>query len=343
MELARNDPEKMVRFKKLTTFFRGRLLVSAFIAGALLGLPSSFTISPHLANIHLLQPESLPSVVGVTFSACVGLLSLAAVGWLAYLAPNIVTALFVGFLYAFGQIGTHLLLGPQARDVHSVILRFYLIYSAISPLVALLAGVGAAIQTRTLEELNIQRNDEASLIAEQLKIQWRLAEHSCSVTVVVVDVVKSTLMKEGEPGLQVEYSFRKFQQWIEEIALSHSGTVTSTAGDGAVFSFTSCHNAMIAAAEIQRKMPAFNQTWNRLATRFRVRIGLHMGEVQGDINKVQFAQVIDVAAHVQKVAPAGGVAVTAEVVATLGPSAFVPLAVKSDGHDVFLALNPSGL
>jgi class 3 adenylate cyclase len=347
MESARNEPDKQVRFSKVTTFLKPRLLICAAICGFLFRLMANATIGTQLAALLSVKHGALPQAVPLSLSASIGLLNFAAIAWLAYIAPNITTALLVGLLYASGETIAQLMNMPTHRDPHSFEFIVYLISLVVIPLRTLflsgLAGIGAAIQTKTLDELNLQRNDEASLIAEQLKIQWRLAEHSCSTTVMVVDVVRSTQMKEGEPPLEVEYSFRRFQQWIEDISSSHGGTVTSTAGDGAVISFPSCHNAFLAATETQRRMPAFNHDWNRLTTRFRVRIGLHMGEVQGEIGKVQFAHVIDVAAHLQKVAPAGGVAVTSEIVASLGPSSFVPLAVKSDGHDVFLALNPSGM
>jgi class 3 adenylate cyclase len=347
MESARNETVKPVRFSKVTTFFKPRLLLTAACMGLIMRTLSQVTLGPEFPHAAALHHGAIPTFFFVSVGASVWLLNIATVMLLAYIAPNLATALFVGIVYSVGEIIAHFIYTVHAQGVPSLAQSIFIVELVIMSVeyigLSALSGIVGAIQTKTLEEFNLQRNDEASLIAEQLRIQWRLAEKTCDTTVMVVDVVRSTQMKEGADPLEVEYSFRKFQTWIADIALSHGGEVTSIAGDGAVLSFPNCHNAFLSAQEIQRRMSSFNQSWNRLATRFRVRIGLHVGEVHADLGKVQFAQVIDIAAHLQKLAPAGGVAVTSEIVDSLGASSFVPLAVKSDSRNVFLAMNPSGL
>jgi class 3 adenylate cyclase len=157
----------------------------------------------------------------------------------------------------------------------------------------------------------------------------------------VVDAARSAEMKSHADSLAIEYSFREYQEWIAQISGSLRGRVHSTAGDGAIVSFPSAPDAFLAARRLQTDLERFNREVNRLPSPFRLRIGLHVGEVAGDLGKVEFAEVIDVAAHVQGASPVGGIAATEEAVAGLAREEFVPLADQVDGHRVYLAMNPT--
>ena len=204
-----------------------------------------------------------------------------------------------------------------------------------------LSGAGATIQRRAAREVRLQRNDGATLVAEMLEIQWRLEEDATSVTVLVVDAAKSTAMKVGADPLDVEYSFREYQMWIAEICAGFGGRIHSVAGDGAVVAFSDGAAAMGAARRIQTDVARFNAAANRLPKPFRLRLGLHAGRVAGDLNDVQFTEVIDIAAHVEDIAPVGGVAATGAVVSAIGEEGFLPLARDVDGQAVFIALVPT--
>ncbi len=174
-----------------------------------------------------------------------------------------------------------------------------------------------------------------------LRIQWRLAGQTKNVCVMVVDAARSAEMKAHADALAIEYSFREYQEWIAGISKSLRGRVHSTAGDGAVVSFPNAADALLAAQRLQTDVDRFNREVNRLPSPFRLRIGLHADEVAGDLRKVEFAEVIDVAAHVQGASPVGGIAATEEAIEGLARSEFVPLANEVDGHRVYLALNPT--
>jgi class 3 adenylate cyclase len=117
--------------------------------------------------------------------------------------------------------------------------------------------------------------------------------------------------------------------------------VHSTAGDGAVVAFPSCTEGFAAAKRIQTDIEDFNRETNRLGSPFRLRVGLHVGRVAGELEKVQFTEVIDIAAHVQTVAPVGGIAMTELVAEQLGGEPAVQLKDPVDGHTVMLVLNPT--
>lgn len=201
--------------------------------------------------------------------------------------------------------------------------------------------LGALVQARALRDASLQRNDQATLLAEMVRIQWRLSNESGFVCVLVVDAARSSEMKAAADPLLVEYTFREYQEWIQKICGERTGRVHSTAGDGAVVTFDACGLALSAAKRLQTDLFRFNKDENRLSLPFRLRIGLHTGEVLGDIGEVQFTEVIDIAAHIESVSPVGGIAVTDDVAARIAEEPLIDLNQLVDGHKVFMVANPT--
>lgn len=204
----------------------------------------------------------------------------------------------------------------------------------------LLSQVGAKMERNLMRSESLKHNDQAAIVAEMLRIQWRLSDHPTVVCVLSVDAARSSQMKSQADPLAVEFSFREYQHWIEAICGAFGGRVHSTAGDGAVVAFRDCRNAFQAARRLQTDLARFNREDNRLPVPFRLRIGLHVGQVAGELDEVVFTEVIDIAAHVQAVAPISGIAATDDVATEVGSDEFVPLTKTVDGHGVMLALNP---
>lgn len=203
--------------------------------------------------------------------------------------------------------------------------------------------IGAVLKANRSEmrRRRLNASDPPTLAAEIVRTHWRLYGRQRSLVVLVVDVAGSTPMKAGADAGRVEYSFRAYQQLIAEVTHEAKGKVVSTAGDGAVCSFADAASALSAARELQTRLPEFNATQNRLDTPFRVRIGIHAGESGVDLAAAPFNQVIDVAAHVERVAPVGGIALTDEVARRLPNEGLVELAAKVDNHHVSVVLNPT--
>ena len=145
-------------------------------------------------------------------------------------------------------------------------------------------------------------------------------------------------MKASADPLVVEYSFREYQNWLAETSAQFGGRVHSTAGDGAVINFNRCEDALAAASAIQDGLAEFNRDHNRLTLPFRLRIGLHSGQVIGELDQVQFAEVIDIAAHIQGASPVGAVGVSDDVATNLSAVEFVHLQKEIDGHQIYLFL-----
>lgn len=241
---------------------------------------------------------------------------------------------FVANLFPLGDSGPQTAFTPGHLLSEALVLAFLVFVGS-------LAGVGATVQRRAARDGRLQRNDGATIVAEMLEIQWRLEEDATSVTVLVVDAAKSTAMKVGADPLDVEYSFREYQMWIAECCAGFGGRIHSVAGDGAVVAFSDGASAIGAARRIQTDVTRFNSALNRLPKPFRLRLGLHAGRVAGDLNDVQFTEVIDIAAHVEDIAPVGGIAATEAVVSQLGHDGFLPLAREIDGQAVYIALVPT--
>lgn len=228
----------------------------------------------------------------------------------------------------------------QAQGGWGTYLTNTAILLVLTNLVALLGALGGRVQARASQERSLQRNDPASLLAEMLRIQMRLSDADTTVCVLVVDAARSSEMKLNADPLAVEFSFREYQNWIERISAKFGGRVHSTAGDGAVVAFPNCVDAFLAAKQIQTDVGRFNEESNRLALPFRLRIGLHVGEVAGDLDQVQFTAVIDVAAHIEAVSLVGGIAASEPVVDQLVPEDWIAIADIVDGYRVFHAVNP---
>jgi class 3 adenylate cyclase len=188
----------------------------------------------------------------------------------------------------------------------------------------------------------LAKDDAATLMAELLQIQYALSEDQAEVCVLVVDAAKSSMMKATIDPLIVEYSFRAYQAWIVTVCARHAGRVYTSTGDGAIVAFGTCGEALFAAYELQEDVARFNREENRLKSPFLLRIGLHVGAVVAGLEKVEFTQVIDIAAHVEHVAPIGGVALTDAVVQRLAGYHFDPLLDDVDGHRVLVARKAAG-
>lgn len=207
--------------------------------------------------------------------------------------------------------------------------------------IAAMGSLGAAVEERARRESLLRRNDPGALLAELIEVQRLLSPSRANVCILVVDVAKSSAMKANADPYVVEYCFREYQSLVRECCESFGGTIHSTAGDGAVAGFPSAAQALAAAKRIQTRIGEFNRRVNRLASPFRLRIGLHQGSVVGELSEVQFAEVIDIAAHVEEVAPVGGIAVTEAVATDLGDERMAELKEPVDGHRVLVVLNPT--
>ncbi|MBL8059507.1 MAG: adenylate/guanylate cyclase domain-containing protein [Chthonomonas sp.] len=275
--------------------------------------------------------ESVQYAFSVGFLGFIGLALQLAVAFLgrrfarAILASVIFTlSSFVAMLLPFGGFGVH------RFDLHVVLGN--LAWALIGGLVA---GAGAAIEYRANVEYLMRLNDPETLLVEYMDLQRRLNPGPRDMTVLVVDAAKSSMMKSTADPFVAEWSFRAYQQFLERQAEEHQGEILSTAGDGAVMAFHDPRQALECARDIQRKIKDFNSKTNKLDMPFSLRIGLHRGMVVGQIDKVQYTDVIDIAAHVEAACKVGGIAVSEKVWEAVPDLKGEPIAIPIDGFSVF--------
>lgn len=204
----------------------------------------------------------------------------------------------------------------------------------------LFGGAAGRVDEKAVRGRHVRANEPSALLAEWVRLQQRLKAGAQSKVIMAVDVARSTRLKMNADPLAVEFSFREYQALVARVTERFGGEVFSTAGDGALASFSLADDALQASKTIQTEINEFNESINRLDDPFRLRIGLHAGETLADFTEAPFNELIDIAAHVESVAPVGGIAATwAFRQKTPGePTADINTVV--DGHNVAIILNP---
>lgn len=156
--------------------------------------------------------------------------------------------------------------------------------------------------------------ERQQLLQQLVELQDRLRSGEQSITFLSVDIVGSTRMKERSDPLSIEFTFNEYHQFVERVTRKYGGRVHSTAGDGMTCAFDNPAQAFNAARNVQAGILELNTFRNKVGVPIVLRCGVHTGNVvtpqAGDIKSVNFAHVIDIAAHLQKTAPPGGIVVS---------------------------------
>ena len=159
------------------------------------------------------------------------------------------------------------------------------------------------------------------LLTQLLEIQNKLNQDEKHVTFISVDVVGSTRIKRENEHVAVEYTFNEYHRYIEQIVNKFGGKIHSTAGDGVTCVFDDAGSAVQAGKAMQAGLFEFNGFKNQLKTPIEMRAAVHTGSVLApgkESTAVNFAHVIDVAAHLQKEAAPGTLAVSQATAIYLG-------------------------
>jgi class 3 adenylate cyclase len=181
------------------------------------------------------------------------------------------------------------------------------------PLVGMVLNLGAQ-KARGKLGLKDPAAERQELLRQLVSLQEKLRSGEQSITFLSVDIVGSTRMKTLADPLSVEFTFTEYHAFVDAIARRYGGRVHSTAGDGVVCAFDHPQQAFGAARTIQTGLFELNTFRNKIGVPLQLRQGIHAGKVvtpqAGDITSVNFAHVIDVCAHIQKITSPGTVAVS---------------------------------
>ncbi|MBS1704866.1 MAG: hypothetical protein JST40_03255 [Armatimonadetes bacterium] len=298
-------------------------------SGALLTGPNIPNESNLFASIMLIPA----GILGVTLQVGLGFISrnpIRAIWTWCYYVAGILAALLI-------PIGTLCIYHFKSTDfVNWMFLGGTVLISALT------GGIGAQIEMSAKSKILSETDDPAALTAEMLALEFRLRPQSRYVCVMVIDAVQSSVMKAHADPFEAEWTFREYQLLIAKVSGDYLGEVHSIAGDGAVVGFRSANDALRAAQATQESIVIFNQGINRLSMPFKLRIGLHSGDVEGHLDQVQYTAVIDIAAHVEKLCPVGGIAMSTRVRDELVSVATYDTGKCTDGFQVFAVAQATG-
>lgn len=182
--------------------------------------------------------------------------------------------------------------------------------------------------------------ERQALLQQLLDIQDKLKSDEKFVTFLSLDIVGSTMIKAENDPIFVEFTFNEYHKYVASVASKFSGRIHSTAGDGVTVAFDDPKNAFAASKAIMAGMFEFNSYKNKTTKPIELRGGLHTGSVLApgqDVTSVNFAHVIDIAAHMQKAAPNGCLGVS-DTTAT-----YIPGGRESVGTEVLETQNVRGV
>lgn len=212
----------------------------------------------------------------------------------------------------------------------------YVIALIQTALIFLVGYSYARLRAKMAEKRLRHELEPTALMAELVELEIRLRPVPVPITVLVIDVVGSTRMKNECDPYEAEWSFREYQTVVARTAAAWGGQVISTAGDGTILSFGSTDDAVRAARATASAVGTFNEEKNEMELPFTMRMGLHHGEVMGDLGEVQFTQVIDIAAHVERISPVGGLALTESAKRQLSVPLDLEVGSPVDGEGTFV-------
>lgn len=186
-----------------------------------------------------------------------------------------------------------------------------------------LSAVGHSLFSKNREKLGFANPaaDRHALIQQMMDIQSRLKSDEKFVTFLSVDMVGSTRIKSENDPLSVEFTFNEYHTFVESLVMRHGGKVHSTAGDGVTAVFDEPRAAFACGKALQGGLFEFNAFRNKLKSEVTLRAGMHTGNILApgrEATSVNFAHVIDIAAHMQKEAPIGALVVSEETAMYFG-------------------------
>ena len=147
--------------------------------------------------------------------------------------------------------------------------------------------------------------------------QYRVA------AVLAIDMVGYTrLMGLDEARTHAGYKSHR-RELIDVKVAQHRGRIVKSTGDGALAEFASARDAVLCAVEVQRAM-ADRTAGEPRDRRIAFRIGLSHGRIIVESDDI-YGDEVNIAARLQALAPAGGIAMSAQVVELAGRSLSVQL------------------
>ncbi|MFN7171583.1 MAG: adenylate/guanylate cyclase domain-containing protein [Fimbriimonadaceae bacterium] len=303
------EERKTALLQRFARFVRRDWLKASIIVGLITGLVNALLLGAVTIGTTLEEIQGFSLVIAGILTM-INFVVLLMVGffsggfWKSMFSVFLVTILQLPFsLLPIGALGP-VYVWKQVTDPLQLVNMLTMVI-----IIGSIAGIAAVLERRGARNRKLKENDPAVLAAELVRMQLRVSAPAKMVTVMVTDVVGSTPLKQGHTQQDIEYSFREYHALVRRHSNRHGGKVHNMVGDGAIVAFDSGPAALQAAREIHTDIKEFNDKVNRLGP-FHLRIALHCGQLSGELDDVVFTEVIDIAAHAEKLARTGSIVVT---------------------------------
>jgi class 3 adenylate cyclase len=183
------------------------------------------------------------------------------------------------------------------------------------------------------------KEDREELLKIFAETKRKLSGMGRELAFLSIDVVDSTKMKIGEEQETVEYDFKQYKTFVDEILKANGVIKVAWTPDGIMACFSNIDTAVKTGKDVIRGLKHFNENIKLMKTDFRVRCGVNSGFVYMD-DEVPLEdvsdRVIDIAGHMQKHAEPMTVSVAKTVVEPLTDRAgFQETAKIVDGYQVY--------
>ncbi|MFH1415570.1 MAG: hypothetical protein ABIH89_05745, partial [Elusimicrobiota bacterium] len=167
--------------------------------------------------------------------------------------------------------------------------------------------------TNILKTSIFRRESELRILLNKMvRLKNKLEKWHRQVTLVSIDVIHSAEMKLGEDPSMVDYDFRKYMNFVQDV-LHASDSISSTwTPDGVMACFKDFESAFKATKDVINGLEEFNSKKN-ITSDFNVRCGINTGKIYFD-ESIPLEEIrdraIDIAGHAQKAASRNSIIVT---------------------------------
>jgi class 3 adenylate cyclase len=183
------------------------------------------------------------------------------------------------------------------------------------------------------------KEDREELLKIFAETKRKLSGMGRELAFLSIDIVDSTKMKIGEEQETVEYDFKQYKTFVDDILKANGVIKVAWTPDGIMACFSNIDTAVKTGKDVIRGLRHFNSETKLMKSDFRVRCGVNSGYVYMDddvpLEEVS-DRVIDIAGHMQKHAEPMTVSVAKTVVEPMTDRAgFQETPKIVDGYQVY--------
>jgi class 3 adenylate cyclase len=201
------------------------------------------------------------------------------------------------------------------------------------------AAVTSSLNAKLAALKEGSKGDREELLKIFAETKRKLSGMGRELAFLSIDIVDSTKMKIGEDQETIEYDFKQYKSFVDEILKANGVIKVAWTPDGIMACFSNIDTSVKAGKDVIRGLRHFNDEVKLMKSEFRVRCGVNSGYVYMDddvpLEDVS-DRVIDIAGHMQKHAEPMTVSIAKIVVEPLTDRAgFEETPKVVDGYQVY--------